>query len=145
MKTIATFSTPEEAHLFRMRLEAVEIPAFVFDENIVQLDWLYSNAIGGVRVQVNEEDMADAKGFVMADKGEQSNDGDNVVCPSCGSRDIAHEDPLRRAAYALVLFTPLLMLLGPFMLSSLRKREWQCRACSHAFKPPTSGGSIATA
>ena len=55
MKTIATFSKPEEAHLFRTRLEAVGIPAFVQDEHFVQMDWLYSNAIGGVRVQIAED------------------------------------------------------------------------------------------
>jgi hypothetical protein len=50
VKTVATFSKPEEAHLFRTRLEAAGIPAYVQDEHLIQMDWLYSNAIGGVRV-----------------------------------------------------------------------------------------------
>ena len=55
MKTIARFQVPEEAHLFRSYLESYEIPAFVFDEHLVQMAWHYSNAIGGVRVVVPDD------------------------------------------------------------------------------------------
>ncbi len=60
MHTIARFQTPEEAHLFRSFLEAREIPAYVFDEHMVQLCWHYSNAIGGVRVVVSGDDFEEA-------------------------------------------------------------------------------------
>lgn len=55
MLTVATFSKPEEAHMLRLRLEAGGVPAYIQDENMVQTDWLYSNAIGGVRVQIDED------------------------------------------------------------------------------------------
>jgi hypothetical protein len=60
MTTIATFTVPEDAHLFRTFLESRGIEGFVFDENVVQLFWHYSNAIGGVRVAVDEDDAEDA-------------------------------------------------------------------------------------
>lgn len=56
MITVARFQLPEEAHLFRSYLESAEIEAHVFDEHVVQLFWHYSNAIGGVRVVVADED-----------------------------------------------------------------------------------------
>ncbi len=59
MTTIATFLTPEDAHLFRAYLESRGIEGFLLDEYVVQLFWIYSNTIGGVRVAVNETD-ADA-------------------------------------------------------------------------------------
>ena len=65
MKTIATFSKPEEAHLFRTRLGAAGIPAYVQDEHFIQMDWLYSNAIGGVRVQIADEDVEAARACRM--------------------------------------------------------------------------------
>jgi len=37
-------------------LEANEIAAFIPDENTIQMDWAYLNAIGGVRIQIPEED-----------------------------------------------------------------------------------------
>lgn len=60
MKTIARFQTPEEAHLFRLFLEARDISAHVWDENLVQAAWHYSDAIGGVRIVVNENDSSQA-------------------------------------------------------------------------------------
>jgi hypothetical protein len=60
MTTVATFTVPEEAHLFRTFLESRGIEGFVLDENVVQLFWHYSNAIGGVRVAVEEIDIEDA-------------------------------------------------------------------------------------
>src|SRR3954464_9164202 len=74
METIATFSKPEDAHLLRMRLEAAGIEAFVQDENVIQMDWLLSNAVGGVRVQVGNDDVAAALDLVSADKGIQPSD-----------------------------------------------------------------------
>src|SRR5688572_22012127 len=110
MKTIATFSKPEEAHLFRTRLEAAGIPAFVLDENLVQLDWLYSNAIGGVRVQIADEDLEDAREFLAADSPQPAPDAVDVICPKCGSHDTAPDELPRRISFLslLVFHFPLL-------------------------------------
>ena len=70
MTTIATFNKPEDAHLLRMRLEAGGIPAFIQDENLVQIGWLLANAIGGVRVQVADEDVASARELLAAQDAE---------------------------------------------------------------------------
>jgi len=40
------------AHILRARLEAEGLLASIADEHLVSMDWFYSNAIGGVRVQV---------------------------------------------------------------------------------------------
>lgn len=56
MTTIATFTVPEDAHLFRAFLGAQGVDAFILDENFVQWFWHYSNAIGGVRVVVDDSD-----------------------------------------------------------------------------------------
>ncbi len=61
MTTIATFLTPEDAHLFRAYLGSRGIEAILLDEYFVQLFWYYSNTIGGVRVAVDEEDTDAAK------------------------------------------------------------------------------------
>lgn len=67
MTTIATFNKPEEAHLLRMRLESAGIPAYIQDENTVQIDWLLANAIGGVRVQIAEEDVEAAREYLASE------------------------------------------------------------------------------
>ena len=55
--TIRRFSQPWEADLARATLEANGIPAFVVDAHTVSMNWLLSNAIGGVRLQVPKSHM----------------------------------------------------------------------------------------
>lgn len=64
MKVLAAFSKPEEAHLLRSHLEGSGIAAFVRDDHTVTQDWALSNAIGGVRVEVAEEDFEAACALV---------------------------------------------------------------------------------
>jgi len=52
LTTIASYSFPYEAHIARAKLESEGIPAFVADEHTISMQWLYSNALGGVRLQV---------------------------------------------------------------------------------------------
>ena len=61
MKTLARFDTPEDAYLFRAYLDSRGISATVLDEHVIQLFWYYSNALGGVRVVLNDDaDLAEA-------------------------------------------------------------------------------------
>jgi hypothetical protein len=55
--TVASFHVPHEAHALRMRLEEAGIRVFLADEFTVTMDWLLSNAIGGIKVQVSEHDL----------------------------------------------------------------------------------------
>ena len=126
MKTVATCSKAEEAHLVRTRLEAAGLRAFVQDESLVQMDWLYSNAIGGVRVQVADEDFEAAQAFLSADAGEGAS-GLGVGCPRCGSPDTGPDEFPRRVAFLTMLF------LGAPLLFS--RNRWRCRACNHRWKP----------
>ena len=64
MMTIATFSKVEDAHLLRMRLEAAGIPAFIPNENTIQVDWGMTNMLGGVTVEVDEEDFPAARALL---------------------------------------------------------------------------------
>jgi hypothetical protein len=126
MITIATFSKPEEAHLFRTRLEAAGIPAFVQDEHFIQMDWLASNAVGGVRVQVADEDLDETKEFLAADTAQSSPDAIDVVCPSCGSHHTAPDESPRRIA-----FLGMLIFSFPLLLA---RRSWRCADCHGVFK-----------
>ncbi len=58
--TIASFPQAIQAHIARSRLESEGIETFIRDENIVTLNWLYSNAVGGVKLEVYEQDVPQA-------------------------------------------------------------------------------------
>ena len=52
---IATFDTIIDANISMGRLQAEGIPCWLADEHIVQTDMLYSPAIGGIKLQVEED------------------------------------------------------------------------------------------
>lgn len=60
MQVVATFQEPEGAHLLRAFLASHGISAHLFDEHLVQMVWHYSNAIGGVRVMVADDELEEA-------------------------------------------------------------------------------------
>ena len=55
--TVTSCSKPAEALAIRLQLEAAGIPVFLADEFTISMDWLLSNAIGGIKVQVAEADV----------------------------------------------------------------------------------------
>lgn len=75
--TVARFSTPLKANVLRACLEAHGIFAFVWGEHLGTGHILYSIAGGGVRVQVPENQLAQAKEVMAAwERGELDIDGE---------------------------------------------------------------------
>lgn len=52
---IARYDSMPEAHIAMGRLEAEGIDSWLADEHLVQTDWLYSIAVGGIKLQVEPE------------------------------------------------------------------------------------------
>ena len=120
MITIASFSKPEEAHLLRMRLEAGGINARILGENIVQTNWLWSNAVGGVQVQIREEDIEEARA-ILSDAGEETPGVMGVICQQCGSDQTEPDDTRKR-----ISLLTLVLLSLPFLWP---KNRYRCLSC----------------
>lgn len=54
--TVITFTYPYEAHLAKSMLESDGVKVIIADEMTTQVHNFYSNAIGGVKLQVAESD-----------------------------------------------------------------------------------------
>src|SRR5436309_3053264 len=67
--TIATFDQAAQARLAQNALREAGIQAAVSDESLIAMDWLLSNAVGGVKVQVREEDAEKAVGVLEREFG----------------------------------------------------------------------------
>ncbi len=67
MITIATFDTMPDAHIALGRLRAEGIDARLADEHLVQTDWLYAIAVGGIKLQVSENDAEHARAVLATD------------------------------------------------------------------------------
>src|SRR5947209_4484756 len=83
-----------EAMMAKGALDSAGIPSFMADENTVRMDWMWSNAIGGIRLFVREEDASDAGDLLdqpiperleVPDVGEYQ----QPSCPQCGSLDVS--------------------------------------------------------
>lgn len=65
--TIAVFDFLPNAEIARGRLRAEGIAAELADQHLVQTDWLYSMAIGGIKLRVDERDVARARAVLDND------------------------------------------------------------------------------
>ncbi len=54
------FSFLPEALVAKGVLDSAGVRCFLTDENTVRMDWLWSNALGGVRLWVREDDLPEA-------------------------------------------------------------------------------------
>ncbi len=59
--TVETFRDLFPGIIARSALEAADIPCFLRDENTVRMDWGISNVIGGMRLQVMQQDEETAR------------------------------------------------------------------------------------
>jgi hypothetical protein len=70
--TIVSFTFPHEAYVITAKLESEGIRVNLKDELTTQVNNFYSNAIGGVKVQVSEDDYSKAREILIeADLMEQ--------------------------------------------------------------------------
>ena len=94
---IATFSFPLEAQIARTSLESAGIKTLVADEHTINMDWLYSNAMGGVRLLVKPEDVDEARQILETDFSsgvderflvDENNETDVIYCRRFGSDQV---------------------------------------------------------
>ena len=125
MVAIRQFRDLPEALLAKGSLESAGIDAVLTDDNVVRMDWLWSNLMGGVKLLVGVEDAAEAdevlaqpipEHFDVSGVGEYA----QPLCPKCNSLDVTFQE-LEPAAYlSMAVSVPI-----PF-----HRRAWRCRSCA---------------
>lgn len=131
LTTIRRYRDLTEAMIARSLLETAGIPVWIQDENLVRMDWFYSNAVGGVRLQVESGDEAAARELLDQPVPESITFGGSEefvqpTCPKCGSLEVSFLGAGRQAAL------PALALLSiPLPLGG---ETWACDACGAAWE-----------
>lgn len=69
---LKTFNSLAEAYVFKGRLESEGILCFLHDEQIVNMNPFYSQAVGGVKLKVPEDQIEEA--LKILEEGENNND-----------------------------------------------------------------------
>ncbi len=118
---LASYPSIWEAEIVVGRLQAAEIDAQLRDQHIVSANWLYSNAVGGVKVVVPHEQLVVAQSLLESPvEDTEESLADWGACENCGSTEtelVAN----RRSVWLSYL------LLGfPLFLPKHRIR---CRGC----------------
>jgi hypothetical protein len=81
---IGSYSTLYEANLVKSELEAFGIQGQLRDAAAIGANWLWSNALGGVKVQVPESQADEARLILEAEPECEIDAPAAAVCPGCG-------------------------------------------------------------
>ncbi|MGD0304930.1 MAG: hypothetical protein ABSC71_08895 [Candidatus Acidiferrales bacterium] len=120
-------------------LDSAGIKSFLVDETMVRMDWLLSQAIGGVKLAVKQEDLEAAKETLA--QGWESPiefpDGETVPhprCPQCNSPDVSYQALNKRAS------------LPPVLVLNIPVRSnypgWHCNHCGVLWEDTEGGGPL---
>jgi DNA-directed RNA polymerase subunit RPC12/RpoP len=143
--TILTGTFVYEIAVVRSRLESEGIICFVPNELTAQVVPHYSNAVGGVKLQVRESDLTraleilrEAEHSLIDEETEAHQTEDqqtireksDIVCPFCGSDEVVKT---KRAGWVFLLTSLLILFPTPFL-----KRKYYCFDCKQEFKHQTT-------
>jgi hypothetical protein len=124
MVTIRKFRDLPEALFAKGSLESSGIECALLDDNMVRLDWFISNLLGGVKLQVRQEDAAAAEEILQQPIPENFDvpgigEYEQPRCPKCQSLDVNFRETAPAAYVSTMLSVPI-----PF-----HRRAWRCHSC----------------
>jgi DNA-directed RNA polymerase subunit RPC12/RpoP len=145
--TVLTATYGYEIAVIRGRLESEGNTCFAKDELTVQVNPFYSNAIGGVKLQVRESDLNQAieilkeTGYIQDKAVQPSNessrlndyseeqqnrtDAAKIFCPICGSEEVAKT---KKAGWLFLITSLLFTCPTPFL-----QKRYYCFDCKQEF------------
>ncbi len=132
--TLRKFRDMPEALLAKGSLDSTGIECWLTDDNMVRLDWFYSNLLGGVKLQVKQED-AEAANEVLNQPipenfdAEGTGDYQQPRCPNCQSLDSTFEELNQPIAYVSAYFN---------LPIPLHRRAWKCHSCRYEWQDADS-------
>ena len=128
--TIRQFTGLPEALLAKGSIESSGIDCFLADDNYIRMDWFISNFIGGIKLKVKPEDVADANAVLDQPIPESIDvEGVGIVeqprCPVCQSLDVTFQELDQPISYAMAsIGLPIPVL----------QKAWLCHTCKHKWK-----------
>ena len=128
---IATFQYSSEAIIFKGKLESEEIEVFIRDNNTVDSNPIYSNAVGGVKLFVRNEDLSKATNILSKISQYSLDDNEMLIkCPKCGAEKVEMVTSIKdwKSLFSFVFSA----IIG-FMIF-LARHKYKCDNCKFEFK-----------
>jgi predicted RNA-binding Zn-ribbon protein involved in translation (DUF1610 family) len=127
---IANYQYSSEAYLYKGKLESEGIEVFLQNENTINVEPAWSNALGGVKLFVNSEDVLKARLILDAIPEYSLNDiGELLSCPNCGSQKITMVTTIKDFKSFFAFIYGLLTLSMPLF----SKQKYKCESCNFEF------------
>lgn len=131
-----------EALVAKSKLDSDGVWCALADKEIVRLDWFWSDFVGGVRLQVADEDAEHAlallaeeipAAFTAEETGEAYRQPE---CPTCHSRDVSFQPEYRKMGLvflgALIVWLSSMLALPVFIPA----KSWKCEDCRYEWDAP---------
>lgn len=99
------------------------------DEYTVTIDPILSNAIGGIKLMIDNADLEKA---IPIYKQLEEEKKERFRCPQCGGREIEYITSTRKAANWITAIAT--WLLGNYAMGG--EKVWHCFSCNAEFKEP---------
>lgn len=131
--TIKTFDNAIEAHLMKTKFESEGINCFILDENIISINPLFNNMIGGVKLKINKKDTEAAQEILKKISQTKLTDDDNknIKCPKCQSEDLIYGFKSMKGLKGLIAtIVSFIFMSFPLYYKSVNK----CQSCGHEFR-----------
>lgn len=128
---IGTYQYSSEALIYKGKLESEGITVFIRDNYTVDSNPLYSNAIGGVKLFVNQKDYLKAKDIIsQVSKYSLDDEHKLLKCPNCEEEQIDMVTSIKdlKSLFAFIFST---LLLGTLPFYS--KHKYKCNKCNFEF------------
>lgn len=131
--TIKTFDKAIDAHILKARLEDEGIECFIYDENIVTVNPLYTLAVGGIKLKINESDIEKANSILSEIDSTPFTDNNNdaIKCPRCKSTNLISDfKSMNNIGSIFATIIAFIYIVIPFYMKSVYK----CKNCDCEFK-----------
>ena len=127
---VGVYQYSSEAIIFKGKLEAEGITVFMHDNNTIDSDPMISNAIGGVKLFVKQED-AERATTVLSNISAYSLDDNNkpILCPKCGKNKVLYLTSITSIKSLFSFIFGFILNIFPFFI----QYKYRCEACKHEF------------
>ena len=131
-----SFVDPIKAHIIKGLLVSCGIECFLTDVNMLTVNLMYSQAIGGVKLNVFQRDIEQINSLLKAEQIEPitdptaNEDEAGIHCPKCNSVNVSYGGSVNRKFGYRHLFIPIILGLYPCTM----RKAYHCFDCHHEFK-----------
>lgn len=125
---LQSFTNYIDAHIIHGRLREEGINCWLKDENIVTVNPIWTNAAGGIKLMVAEDQFEEAQKLLLRFDLEKRN---NFICPFCSSGNIELVSSNKEPANWLSVLAGFL-----FFNYAMAVKTWHCFDCGKEFKAP---------